>query len=117
MADAHETRIRSDLFIEEVSKPAANRVLVKGYLGSPNAKCVPDRRVKLYAVEDSGTEDSSDDTRKLVDRDRTSPNGRYLLRSTVPAGTDYVTIRLTPANIGSSGHRHICEESQGSYIP
>ena len=116
-ANAHDTSTRTDLFVGDISQPAVGKVAVKGYLGSPNAKCVPDRTVKLFAVEDSGTPDeSSDDIQTLVDKDRTNLRGGYSLRSTVPEGTDYVTITLTRENIGSPGHKHVCEGSSGSYI-
>ena len=115
-ANAHDTSTRTDLFVGDIGLPGMQKVVVKPDPGSPNEKCVPDRTVKLFAEGDSGTpDDPSDDFRTLLDKDRTNLNGGYSLRGTMPEGTDYVTILLTRKTHGSSGHKHICEGSSGSY--
>ena len=107
-AHAHKTSFETEVRIDAVYYSGPT-VTVAGYVSSLKAECVPNRTVQLIAAENLNTPDQSDDRRTVVDTDRTSLNGAYRVRGDRPPGTDYTYVRVTQKNIGSSGHRHICQ--------
>jgi len=112
IASAHNTSSPTEMFLDEISGQSGD-VTATGHLDSPKAGCVPNRTVKLFAVSDEGTaQDPGDDERTLLDTDRTSLNGAFYLEGSAPAGTDYFLILATRKNIGSSGHKHLCQDAR-----
>jgi hypothetical protein len=79
-----------------------------GQVTSPKAECVPNRKVKLYAVYAIPRRGAA--TKELLDVDRTSNNGAWSGRFTHDLlGVDHLQAKLVRKNIGPSGHRHICD--------
>jgi hypothetical protein len=90
---------------------------VGGRVTSPKAKCVPARKVKLFAVYGGGKRGvPPPGTRLLLDVDRTSLLGAW--SGFVPDTTGIVRFdaKVVKKNIGPRGHRHICGADTDSLV-
>lgn len=99
-ATAHNNVFESQLIQDDVGCCAEFRAI--GFVESQRAACVPDRKVKLFFHE-SGV-------KTLIDTDRTSDNGAWVLRGAVPEPLpDSYTLKVPKERLESpSGHRHVC---------
>ena len=75
--------------------------LLSGLVESPKEKCVPGRTVKLIGERPSGD-------RIVADSTRSSRKGAYGLHGSFN-GDDEIWVKVSQRNVGSRGHRHICE--------
>ena len=100
-AQAHERTFRSTVEgVLAAREEGTNNVSVVGQVRSPRPQCVPDRRVKVFAV-------MSDGSKELKDITRTSDRGYFGTYDDF-TGARNALMRVVPKNIGRGRHRHIC---------
>jgi hypothetical protein len=123
---AHETSYESDVEIVDVctipcllksaQRGSTTDVFVAGVVGSENDKCVAGRKVKVFAVSDLPEKRGGSGTKTLVDVATTSKGGGWGARGDF-TGAEGVQAKVTKKNIGSNGHRHICEADTDLVLP
>ena len=97
-AGAHDVSYKSTIEIRDVYDSAQ----AIGTVASPNAKCLPNRTVEIYAVKDTGPQ--------LVDVDPTSRRGYWSGGgATLTQGASAVRVKVLSRNVGPKGHTHVCQ--------
>ncbi len=104
-AGAHNTSTPSTIDVVgwSTSPGASSADYAHGVVESPGSKCIRGRTVKIFMQLGGST------TYTLVDTDRTSRKGFW-----AGGGREGITstdskAKVTRANVGSPGHKHICE--------
>jgi hypothetical protein len=106
VAEAHNTTFQTN--VEFQGSYAVNGFdAVGGQVSSPRSGCVPNRTVRVFAIENG--------SRELVDIARTSDNGAFVGLGDFGAADD-ARAKVTRKNIGGSNHRHICGAANASFI-
>jgi hypothetical protein len=101
-AVAHKTSFSSEIQIVSVAPPPDDRI-VEGTVESPKAKCLPRRKVKLFAIY-------PDQSQQLIAATKTRENPAGLWTGEGDfTGAIKIKAKVLRKNIGPTGHRHICK--------
>ena len=107
-SSAHTTSYPTGIHIT-TAQADGGHIIVSGYIGSQQAKCLSDRLVKLYAVEAS---DAGGDTLTLLDTDRTSRKGAWAaMADDYPSGSHLRAV-VTRKDVGRREHKHLCGRAE-----
>jgi len=74
---------------------------VYGEVHSPNAKCVPNRTVKIFSITPSGL--------KLIDTDQTSRNGFFFGGGNFGSTVYGARVKVVERNIGTQSNPQVCK--------
>ena len=108
VAASHTTTYPTGIQITTAQSDGGH-IIVSGYISAENRKCLPDRLIKLYAVELSG---AGGDTLTLLDTDRTSREGAWAaMADDYPSGAQIRAV-VTKKNIGRRDHNHLCGRAE-----
>jgi hypothetical protein len=101
-ASSHTTEFPSGLAVLDGGFGKGSFADAVGFSASKaNAKCGPNRKVKLRAT-------GAGLSPFIVDSATTSENGGFYLRGSVPLDYDTLTVKMAKKNIGRNDHKHIC---------
>jgi hypothetical protein len=107
-AEAHERTFRSTVEgLLAQRQGETNNVWIVGQVRSPRPQCVPDRRIKIFAV-------FADGSKQLKDVARTSNKGYFGTFDDYTGAVDAL-LRVTAKNVGRGRHVHRCEAASDTF--